>query len=335
MSAGRSGLSTMCPVKSTTRASRSCAAGTSPAAASASSMTPSAAVTLSECESKRLEDLDVPARGGNGERIVPDTRERLAILALDTSRLVDRQEQDVGARDRRPVVAVVLLDLEDGIDSQDEVQRRRDPLLARVAVRECIAGLVGIVEGRFPRRRVLLREKALDLEQRQRVGAGIVAAQILGVRIEVGARGHRRDARTKGPRCRGVQRQRRASRPAIASSRCFRAAKKPRRGRRARMRPSSARRMAWSERVRRSCASRRAPSRRASGRSCRGGDSRARRRDSPCAAISNVSLAPGNAFNLNWASPTRRSPSDSHSNPCASCGQQPQVAAVVRRSAPA
>ena len=179
----------MCPVKSTTRANRSCAAGMSPAAASALSMTPSAAVTFSAMQSKRLEDLDVPSRGGNGERIVPDTRERLAVLALDASRLVDRQKQHVGARQCGPVVLLVLPDLEDGIAPQHQVQRRRDPLLARLAIRERIAGLVRIVEAGFPRRRILLREKALDLEQRQRVGAGIVAAQILGVRIEVGVEG--------------------------------------------------------------------------------------------------------------------------------------------------
>ena len=69
-------------------------------------------------QAERLEHFDVPARGGNGERVVPDARKRSPVLILDTRRLVDGQEQDVGARDRRPRVAFVLLDLEDRIDSQ-------------------------------------------------------------------------------------------------------------------------------------------------------------------------------------------------------------------------
>ena len=87
------------------------------------------------------------------------------------------------------MVRLVLFDLHDGVAPQHEVQRRRDPLFARLEIREGIAGLVHIVEARFPRRRILLREKAPDLEQGQCVGAWIVAAQILGVRIEVGDEG--------------------------------------------------------------------------------------------------------------------------------------------------
>ena len=74
-------------------------------------MTASAAVDALGMQSKRLEDLDVPSRGGNGKRIVSDTCERLAILALDASRLVDRQKQHVGACQGGPVVTLVLFDL--------------------------------------------------------------------------------------------------------------------------------------------------------------------------------------------------------------------------------
>ena len=218
-------------------------------------MTPSAAVTFSASKPSASK-ISMFRRAAEMEKGSSVTR-AIALRYSFSTRLglSIGQEHEVGARQRGPIVPFVLLDLEDGIGPQDQVQGRRDPLFARLLVRECVCGLVGIVEARVPRAAIPLREEALDLEQRQRVGAGIVAAQILGVGTEVGLEGDRRDARTQGPHCRARPPPRRASRRATASWHCSRRNEYASARSAAVDALSSARSMAWSERVSRSCAS--------------------------------------------------------------------------------
>ena len=150
-SGGRSGLSIICPVKSTTRDNRSCAAGIFPVAANASSMTPSAVVTLSASKpsDSKISMFRRAAETAKGSFL---TRASALLYSFSTraglSMVRNRTSARAIAGHGSPSSCLTLK-----TGSIPKVRLRAAAIRFAQASRSlsALCGLVGIVEGRFPR----------------------------------------------------------------------------------------------------------------------------------------------------------------------------------------